>query len=418
MDVESVVTGSLLRQLSRASYGEGIFPQVRRIVFAINRTNYVVDESSRHPDVVHALIVEFVQHIRRMAPATSNVWTMIQFDLEDATPLFKKYSGDLVTQLHQIGTQVKHNTIEPSVFDSSQVTSIRNLVHLDYRSESSCKHLTLLVRRNAPTLQYLRIELPDFMDITELIRDDNGTYVDYPCLHTLEHRVMDDPPDPLPVFEGVTPFPNIRHLIFKTEYPFGDDTPFRGNAATLECLALMLDTLTLEVLDACKMFTPTSHPKLRQVETKFDIANIPGRPDIAAAMMRFALGIAPHASMRWVEDQYNLINDRNFLLNSFSLELARFSSYTSIQVLSLHRTPVQPWDVISLVKSLPLLSDLRTLAPILGYTPTDTTLDTLPDYVRSKYAPMGVRFRCWRLDCKNHCESEENVQCVLPLALV
>ncbi|KAJ2063752.1 hypothetical protein GGI17_001538 [Coemansia sp. S146] len=323
----------------------------------------------------------------------------------------KDHSGVLITQLYQIGAQVQHSSSEPSVFDKSHVASVCSLVHLDYYTEKNCEFLAQLVRQNAPSLQYLRIAICEPLDIAELIRDENGAYVEYPCLHTMEHKVMADPPGILPVFEGATPFPSLQHLIFRTAYPYGDDTPFRGNAATLESLRLVLEESTVDVLGDYKIFTPTSHPKLQRVETRFMISDIPGRSDIATSFVQFVFGIAPHASMREVEEQ-------NYYEDTFPLELSRFSDYISIQVLSLPRTPVQLWDVISLIGSLPLLSDLHTQLVTLGDMPTGTSSAMLPAYVRSKYAPMSRRFRCWRLNCEVLSASKENVQCVLLLALI
>ncbi|KAJ2756068.1 hypothetical protein GGI19_001129 [Coemansia pectinata] len=388
LDIDSIVTGDTLRQLSRASYNEGIFPLVRTIHFEIFMLEPPEDEYVGYPDDTraHANIVDFVQHIRRMAPATNKIWTLIKYGQGGLTRHLKNHSGDLMTQLYQIGSQVQHSSSEPSVFNMDQVASVRNLVHLDYYTEKNCEHLAQLVRQNAPSLQYLRIVICEPLDIAELIRDESGAYVEYPCLHTMEHQVMADLPDLLPAFEGAAPFPSLRRLVFRTEYSYGDDTLFRGNAATLESLRL-------------------------RVETKFMIDDMQGRSDIARALVQFVLGIAPHASMREVEGH-------NYSDETFPLELSHFSDHISIQVLSLPRTPVQLWDVVSLIGSLPLLSDLHTQLPTLGDMPTGTSSATLPAYVRSKYAPMGKRFRCWRLDCELLCVTEESAQCVLLLALI
>ncbi|KAJ2863695.1 hypothetical protein GGH94_003422 [Coemansia aciculifera] len=380
LDIDSIVTGDTLRQLSRASYNEGIFPLIRTIHFEIFMLEPPEDEYVGYPDDTraHANVVDFVQHIRRMTPATNKIWTLIKYGQGGLTRHLKNHSGDLMTQLYQIGSQVQHSSSEPSVFNMDQVASVRNLVHLDYYTEKNCEHLAQLVRQNAPSLQYLRIVICEPLDIAEFIRDESGAYVEYPCLHTMEHQVMADLPDLLPAFEGAAPFPSLRRLIFRTEYSYGDDTPFRGNAATLESLRLVMEESTLDALSDCKIFTRTSHPKLQRVETKFMIDDMQGRSDIARALVQFVLGIAPHASI----------------------------------------TPVQLWDVVSLIGSLPLLSDLHTQLPTLGDMPTGTSSATLPAYVRSKYAPMGKRFRCWRLDCELLCVTEESAQCVLLLALI
>ncbi|KAJ2032179.1 hypothetical protein IWW57_000358, partial [Coemansia sp. S610] len=267
-----------------------------------------------------------------------------------------------------------------------------------------------LVRQSAASLQYLRIALYEHFDIARLICHPNGAYVEYPCMHTIVYRVMLALPDPLPIFKNAKPFASLRHLNIETQYPYGDVTPFRGNAAMLESLELVLDRSTNKMLGDRKVFTPTSHPKLQHVNTIFPIGDIPD-PDVEAAFMRYVLGIGPHAPVREV-------GNTNYGEAYFTAELSRFYDYSSIQVLIVPRAAVQLWGVIKLISSLPLLSDLHTLLPTLGGMPVGTTSAMPPDYVHASYASVGVRFRCWRLDGGWRSLSEESAQCVLLLALI
>ncbi|KAJ2055508.1 hypothetical protein GGI17_006630, partial [Coemansia sp. S146] len=63
--------------------------------------------------------------------------------------------------------------------------------------------------------------------------------------------------------------------------------------------------------------------------------------------------------------------------------------------------------------SLPLLSDLYAQAPSFGSMPDGVTMDELPEYMVSTYAPMGERFRCWRIICYT-----SNVENIILLALI
>ncbi|KAJ2042526.1 hypothetical protein GGI03_006108 [Coemansia sp. RSA 2337] len=61
-------------------------------------------------------------------------------------------------------------------------------------------------------------------------------------------------------------------------------------------------------------------------------------------------------------------------------------------------------DVIALVKSLPLLSELTTGPPYLEPIPINITVNESPAYVVSKLYPMGTRFRGW------HCENDSIIE--------
>ncbi|KAJ2097919.1 hypothetical protein GGI09_003576 [Coemansia sp. S100] len=97
--------------------------------------------------------------------------------------------------------------------------------------------------------------------------------------------------------------------------------------------------------------------------------------------------------------------------------LSLFGSHSSIQVLLLPSLRPEFGDVIAVIKSLPLLSDLQTSVPRLGPMPDGVTPDTLPEHVISNYAPMGRRFRCWHLNIGYANICSEVATCVLLLAL-
>ncbi|KAJ2055846.1 hypothetical protein GGI17_006490 [Coemansia sp. S146] len=167
-------------------------------------------------------------------------------------------------------------------FMSQQVDTIRDLVHLDYGINDDCEEALQIARQNAPTLQSLVIYFSSVKDISSLIQGTGGSYVEYPHLRTLglcndvslgmsydlestlPHRSKRDTVR-LPVFAGAIPFPGLRCLRVKMDYPFGDDTLFRGNAATLEYVDFQLFPAFIDRVCKYKVFTPDSHPKLRYV---------------------------------------------------------------------------------------------------------------------------------------------------------
>ncbi|KAJ1671975.1 hypothetical protein GGF38_000394 [Coemansia sp. RSA 25] len=339
----------------------------------------------------------------------------------------KPYFAQLVLQLCQNYKHVSYSIDTGDKLTSCQVNTIRDLVDLNYSINDDCSNCLQLVRQSESTLRSLVIYLSKVVDISRLIQHADGSYVEYPCLHTLElrndvslnfsyyirptkqRRTKRDIAR-LPVFHGAVPFPRLRRLRIQIDYPFGDDTLFRGSATTLEYLDLQLMHTLIDRIKTCKVFTPTSHPKLQYVKiNKIDDHKVPNFRT-AEAYLRFALSIAPHAQVRQIEglpfgDEFQSIPPL-------------FDGYSDIRVLSLSGTRVMFWDVVALIKSLPNLAYLVTDAPTLGPMPKGVSFAKLPAYILSKYAPMSERFRRWHsLGCRLYEESEV-VKCVLLLALL
>ncbi|KAJ2871277.1 hypothetical protein H4R27_006759, partial [Coemansia aciculifera] len=67
--------------------------------------------------------------------------------------------------------------------------------------------------------------------------------------------------------------------------------------------------------------------------------------------------------------------------------LSSHGAHSCILILKLDSV-LNLWDIFTLVKSLPLLSDLRTHAPTIDNFPYDATKEELLAHVISNYAPM------------------------------
>ncbi|KAJ2024622.1 hypothetical protein GGI06_000922, partial [Coemansia sp. S85] len=188
----------------------------------------------------------------------------------------------------------------------------------------------------------------------------------------------------------------------------GDDVFFRGNAATLEYLRLELHTYTVEVLKQYRVFTPTSHPKLQCVKLDRQSDYLGGVFDTTDAYLRFVMDMAPNASVR-------VIPNLSWPEAEVSSTLLILGDYKGIQILSMADATLSIWSAMSLIQSLPLLSDLHTLAPTLGELPPSVQKGELASYVHTTYAPMGRRLRCWQMS--GSCNYEEVATCMFLLAL-
>ncbi|KAJ2097029.1 hypothetical protein GGI09_004056 [Coemansia sp. S100] len=365
-----------------------------------------------YPPDTSANITAFVQRIKQMAPAVSE----IDVDYyEDEVGLFWR-SDEPIHDLiqHLFGIVERHTVItrvSSCALQCLDLEPIRDLVHINYSASVVFIDLVSLVARNARTLQSLVLDVFD-KDLTGLVRDPaSGSYLEYPCLHTLKvSSFSDQRPLKRAAFKDIVPFPRLLRLTVSPFSPFSDDILFRGNAATLEYLAAELTAETISMLKKYRVFTPTSHPNLKCVKLDIPPLDMPNVFSSGAEYMQFVLSIAPSASVRHIveSDQYP---------EDCILELSMFKNHGCIQILSLPYMPLSIWQAITLVESLPLLLDLTTRAPVLGKLPQGLSIAELPEYVRSNYAPMGKRFRCWHFYDRPEHEYKEIATCVLLLAL-
>ncbi|KAJ2055988.1 hypothetical protein GGI17_006424, partial [Coemansia sp. S146] len=90
--------------------------------------------------------------------------------------------------------------------------------------------------------------------------------------------------------------------------------------------------------------------------------------------------IAPGAVVRKISDWY--------LGPAPPPVLSLLSRHPSLQVLALPGLRLSIWDAMTLIQSLPLLSDLHAKAPALSPMPAGVTKRKLIAYVSSNYSPM------------------------------
>ncbi|KAJ2458866.1 hypothetical protein GGF42_001809 [Coemansia sp. RSA 2424] len=418
-----VFTGMALDQLSLEPYSGCSFPLVRTLGVRFHPKRGLKKNLKISSATIEANIGAFMDRLRQMAPKVREVKIISYQKLNYPSNAAKLQFGSLVTQLHQLAKRMQlHNYA--NYFPAIQVDSIRDLAYLHCTVRDGCNLVMQMAQRNALTLQHLILRIPTDTNVAGLVRDAGGGYTVYPCLHSLElcdinygavhvDRVLaslghgiDVPP--LPVFPGATPFPVLRRLRFDTHYPFGDDTLFRGNAATLEHLDMRLYFVTVNMLREYNVFAPDSHPKLCCVQINNMLTPTEGKFATDAAFMEFVLGIGSRASVRRI-----LFKP---LEADIQPALSLFGNHICIQKLMLPKTPMSLWDAFVLIKSLPLLSDLHTWSLNLDPLPAGATRSELSDYVRSNYTAISKRFRCW-CNCSQYVTlSQELFECALLLA--
>ncbi|KAJ2748736.1 hypothetical protein GGI19_005987 [Coemansia pectinata] len=226
------------------------------------------------------------------------------------------------------------------------------------------------------------------VDVSGLVRDpSDGKYVQYACMRTLTlDQMTDSAISRHTVFTGALPFPGLRRLDIQYDYPFGDDTLFRGNATILKYLQLQLDYSTISVLQRHSVSTPVSHPKLRRVKIWYDEEDMPGALSTTSDYLRFVLNISGNASICSFYDISGTLEQQS--------ELSLFNDYFHFRVLEMSEVRLDLWYAFDLIKSLPLLMVLHTSSPTIGKMPYGTMHDKLPKYVFSTYTSMEKSFQC------------------------
>ncbi|KAJ2336649.1 hypothetical protein GGI00_000712 [Coemansia sp. RSA 2681] len=357
VDERAVCSGEALELLRRAPYAGCAFPLVCTLtfIFVSDRTNKSIVPDSLQAEVN---ISAFAQRVKQMAPAASEIKVRPshQEGFRGITPRF----GQLVSQLFQLVGRIDLDlSRECSAPIELQLDCICNLTHMAYKFGGLGLQLIELMRQNASTLQSLVLDYDHESLFSSLILNYDGSAVTFPHLHTL--KLMGRAyyaPWQLPVFSGIAPFPCLRCLKLVGTYPFGDNTLFRGNAATLEYLDFVLDVQAISILCKHRVFTPASHQNLQCVKIELAGMLIPGSFATAAKAMQFVQSIGSRASVRGIKG--------GPLTGELIRELPLLSDTPHIQVLSLRDMPLCFWDILALVKALPLLSDLYTTAPTLG----------------------------------------------------
>ncbi|KAJ2460556.1 hypothetical protein GGF42_000764 [Coemansia sp. RSA 2424] len=425
VNLQSILTGEALRQLSTAPYDGCAFPLVRTLSIEIQvdvpggvymnvyGNTYSIKRHTVYPPDTAANIAAFVRRLKEMVPATRDV-IMRSANTEEWLQRGAKHMMDLVQRLFDLAE--KRTTVDYSRYEIAyyvDLAPISNIVDVRCFIDGLPGPILALARRCAQTLQTLDTCGESASTMSGFIQDpDSGAYVEYPRLKMLTIKMYGvSVASPRPVFNGAVPFPSLRRLRIDSGYPFDDDVAFRGNSATLESLRLALRPATVAMLKKYSVFTPTSHPKLRRVYIFCLQQNAPSPFASFASYMQFVLSIAPDAAVRAIFGPPAFSEDH-------PLALSMLGKHASIQVLVLHDACLSFCDAINLIKSLLLLSDLHTAAPTFDGFGQGIAMAELPDYVRSTYAPVGQRFRFWHFGHGVEIDYEELATFMLLLALV
>ncbi|KAJ2040392.1 hypothetical protein IW146_003637 [Coemansia sp. RSA 922] len=407
----TIFSGFASGALTHYPYNGCSFPLARTLEISFHRSN----EQEKRPAVLlaaEANITTFLQRIRQMMPRLSMVKLVGGLTSREQREASIPHLDSLATQLIGLVSRVDFTSGRDRVIPLLQLDAARNLMYLRTNFDLQGARTVWLIRQSAPTLQHLRIMSHSDTDLAGVITGVDGRFVEYTCLHTLVVRLRGNPGMPRQYnFDGAVPFPNLRRLITGGGYPFGDDlVMFKGNAATLEALKLTLTRELVATLLQRNIFTPTSHPKLQCVMFELPERMTSLNHVYGPGVIRLMADIAPGAAVREIS--------RWYLDNEPPHVLSLFDNHTSLRILALPNLRLSIWSAMTLIKSLPLLSDLHAEAPTLDPIPSGVNRRDVVAYVSSNYSPMGAKFQCWHIENNRVEYSEEEVVPFLLLALV
>ncbi|KAJ2331312.1 hypothetical protein GGI00_003308, partial [Coemansia sp. RSA 2681] len=271
LDLHYIFSGRALQLLSREPFGNDLFPKTRVVKFDLRWYKNDMDRqlgAAFRLAYAEANICAFVQRIKQLAPMVYEIVVEPQFEPFVYEGNTAHFFSSLTSQLWQLASRAIYEAFGPYNPMTPRLETFPNLTRITY-DHLCCERdvggqFVRMVRQSAQTLQYLLIRARDIDDALGLVQDDDGHYIEYPCLVTLKLHQRELPSTvSRPVTGGVILFPSLRQLSIGDFYPFGDDTLFRGNAATLEYLHIMPRRKTYDTLRRFNVFTPTSHPKLQ-----------------------------------------------------------------------------------------------------------------------------------------------------------
>ncbi|KAJ2411606.1 hypothetical protein GGI10_004168, partial [Coemansia sp. RSA 2530] len=408
---EDVYTGAILDLLSHPPFDGCVFPRANNISFYFHpstRGEIVMAD----PVLAIANIVAFTQWVKAIAPRANSI-EILPARLGRQPGTSCRYFDVLVSRLFGFVDRIEFGIYcQANLPVSLCLDELHDLVHLRVALEGDMSQSILLARQNSSSLQSLIIEFNPDIDVGELVNGADG-FVVYPHLRVLKicGNSSNNRSQRL-VTGNVVLFPCLQKLVIKHPLSFADDTLFRGNANTLSCLDMVLDSPTVSMLLRHNVFTLTSHPNLHCVNLTQDDDRLSYPFATGVDLMRFMLNIGPKASVREI---------RKFSGSAeLTTALPLLESHDCIQVLTLTNVRLDFWDLIAVIKSLPLLLDLYTCfyPPRFEAVPVAATPDGLPTYVLSNHAPMGRRFRCWHLMHYTTHQHTDAIKCALLLALV
>ncbi|KAJ2456745.1 hypothetical protein GGF42_003084, partial [Coemansia sp. RSA 2424] len=363
-----------------ATWVQSAFPNVVKLSIligggCIGGDFYALDAKRKH-------MTQFAQTIRAIMPRVyavkvklNNAMTFIEKS-QATSQLLNSLVEMIYGDSKKRRMKVYYNEFEIGILPNC----ITDLTHVDTSVHHYSAATMMLLHKSARSLQSLEVRFHDTVHLPKLVRDYSGNAVEYPNLHKLilTEWTHSFPYRKTSTKHTHTPFPQLKLLSIDMEYPFSDETLFRGNSRTLESLKMALDPITVDMLRTNDTFANGHYAKLRNLSVRsLDISSeVQNTTDYIYTS--FVLKMSP---------ALHIFTDRAVLMGHSKLSF--FRSCPNLAGLRMLNLPEMAFHMSSLV---PLLKSQRQLESIECKLITDD-LGMSADCMLSTYNPLSARLK-------------------------
>ncbi|KAJ2162001.1 hypothetical protein GGF46_000993 [Coemansia sp. RSA 552] len=252
VDFAAIATGQALEYLKNAADKPTLFPNAHTLtIWLKNGFAQLADLESGMLSNVDG----FFNNVRTQFPSVRNVRLSSSGEYYSQTHIVTCAINGSVSSLLASARQAELVTLKAQRLPALITTPATRLTAMKSVWDGSYKRVLELIHRNADGLRCLELSFSMFEGFSKLVRDGQNE-VSYPKLQRLvfgQNGVWKAP------ITGLTTtnilFPSLCHLQMEFEYPFRDNTLFRGNEDTLQHLQIVPNGDVFKRLNNLGVFT-------------------------------------------------------------------------------------------------------------------------------------------------------------------
>ncbi|KAJ2724779.1 hypothetical protein GGI07_001740 [Coemansia sp. Benny D115] len=271
-----------------------------------------------------------------------------------------------------------------SQIDGLSSTAITGLALFEFDGDIEEDNILEFIHRNSPTLEELKINEIANGVVSDLAFTCAGEPAVFPRLRRLHLKRSVDSRPHFDEVETVTTvvFPELKWVTLEMEYPFNDDTLFRGNVATMQYLDMQVDKRSIDILTKHNVFTPERGRTLQSLCLKV--------PESAQTMSAKTLArVSEFATESLSSPRRLCIDSIDISKHVLRVSALKNTCMYGLRELSIPCTKLSLSELASLLGALPYLLEL-------GYECTELEDDLasvppgeLPSCVQRKYSPLS-----------------------------
>ncbi|KAJ2156886.1 hypothetical protein GGF46_004890 [Coemansia sp. RSA 552] len=351
----AIASGKALRCFETAGYTSTVFPNVEVVWFKVSKGKLPTDPPNSST-WIERNVDEFVAAVHKMYPSARvcSISSSITFDSKDQH--MSQYTSRLFAGLMERASCIKYFAASEQSFSRMKLGAISGLTSVTYSEcSSSLSAFLQLLRNNAKTLQTLCLEgLTSSDTLANLVQSSKySAMVEFSHLETLSVECPDRSPSVSRVDLQGVPFPGLRRLTFKQDYPFTSDALFRGSYQKLVYLVMELSVADVWMLFKQGVFGRGRFPKVCQMEVEMTMDDHqPYNLALGLHIASVLWELAPN--VKHLQTSLDWYPYKNTLLET----LSRAGSAASLQYLRISYTTLLIDEAIQMLEKLPNLAQL------------------------------------------------------------